>query len=154
MSTAQKLQFKQYNSTLLTNILSSHFVYRNYEKLPQLEIISLSISTRNLKKIHFWYLYLVSMQKPRIKKFHFSWKVHIQKSNIIQPKKKSIIWEECIKKKKSLFSLYRFVWFILYGTSFRKKNSKIPRKRYRYYNSIGHLKPSSISFTSTQQLFS
>ena len=53
MSTTQKIQFEQYNSTLLTNILSSHFIYQDYEKLPQLKTINLSLCTKNSKKIHF-----------------------------------------------------------------------------------------------------
>jgi hypothetical protein len=106
MSTTQKIQFEQYNSTFLTNILSSHFIYQDYEKLPQLKIINLSLCTKNSKKIHFWYLYLLSMQKPSIKKFHFSWKAHIQRSNLIKPKIKSTIWQTSIKKKKNLYFLY------------------------------------------------
>lgn len=92
-------QFKQYNYSVLTNILTSQFFYRNLNRIPRLKKITASILVKGSKATHFWYLTLLANQKPYVKKYHPSWKSRAQKKNLIRPYAKSTFWMVKIKKR-------------------------------------------------------
>lgn len=117
MSTIKKLQFVQYNFSILTNILSSQFVYTDFDMLPRLKKLSVSIQVKGSKKTHFWYLSLLTNQKPYVEKFHPSWKTRAQKTHFASLKTKSMWWKLNIRKK-FLLSFLQDVLFDLFYTQY------------------------------------
>jgi len=118
MSNYKNLQFKQSNFSILTNILSSQFIYTSPNKIPYLKKISVLIQALSPKKTHFWYLVLLTHHKPYVKTFRFSWKIRAQKVAFMKPKTKLTAWKIDIKKK-FLLTFLRSVLFDLFSTQHR-----------------------------------
>jgi hypothetical protein len=109
------LQFKQYNSSILTNVLTSQFIYSNPNRIACLKKLSISIQIKGSKATHFWYLTLLTNQKPYIKKYHLSWKSRAQKKKLIKPYAKTTFWTVNIKKNFFLHFI-RGILFDLFST--------------------------------------
>jgi hypothetical protein len=90
MLNIKKLQFKQYNKGLLTNVISSQFVYKNPNVLPVLNKVFTTIKAKHFKKIHFWYLSLLTNQKPYIKEIGIQKSKHIEKTLVLKSKARAV----------------------------------------------------------------
>ena len=79
----QKLsQIKQYKNTILTNILSSQFVYSSVNQKCEFKKQELIIQNKKTKKIHYLYLFLTANQRPYAKKYYVSPKNLSQKNRV------------------------------------------------------------------------
>ncbi len=69
------LQIKQYQNNILTNILSSQFVYSSLNQKCELKRQELIIKNKKTKKIHYLYLFLTTNERPYVKKIYISQKI-------------------------------------------------------------------------------
>ena len=83
------LQLKQYQNTILTNILSSQFVYSNLNQKCEVKKQELIIENKKNKKLYYLYLFLTVNKKPYVKHQYIISKN--MKKNITKPKPKAII---------------------------------------------------------------
>jgi hypothetical protein len=61
-------QIQQYQNAILTNMLSSQFVYENISQKCELKSQKLLIQSKKIKKIHYAYLFLTTNRRPYLKK--------------------------------------------------------------------------------------
>ena len=93
-------QIKQYKKTILSNILSSQFVYFSPNQKCELKNQELLIQNKKTKKIHYLYLFLTANKKPYAKKSYASLKNLKKKSSGLKPKSRAMIWKVKIKASK------------------------------------------------------
>ena len=106
-------QIKQYQSMILTNILSSQFVYSSVNQKCELKKQELLIQNKKTKKIHYLYLFLTANKRPYAKKYYASSKNLNQKNNTVKTKAKSMLWKVIIKKNRFFEILYRMLFQII-----------------------------------------
>ncbi len=94
------LQIKQYQNNILTNILSSQFVYSSLDQKCELKGQELIIKNKKTKKIHYLYLFLTTNERPYAKKYYISQKNTSKKTRLTKTKSKSVTWKVSIKKNK------------------------------------------------------
>jgi hypothetical protein len=83
-------QIKQYKNTILTNILSSQFVYSSVGQKCELKKQELIIQSKKTKKIHYLYLFLTTNKRPYAKKYYISQKNSSKKNHGIKTKSKAV----------------------------------------------------------------
>lgn len=106
-------QIKQYQSMILTNILSSQFVYSSVNQKCELKKQELLIQNKKTKKIHYLYLFLTANKRPYAKKYYASSKNLNQKNNTVKTKAKSMLWKVIIKKNRFFEILYCMLFQII-----------------------------------------
>lgn len=120
-------QIKQYKNKILTNVLSSQFIYSSIHQKCELKKQELIIQSKKKKKIHYLYLFLTANKRPFAKK-HYTFSKNLTKKNS-SGKLKSIDWHVEIKKDKFYQSLYRILFEIIpYQTNAEKKILKLQQK--------------------------
>lgn len=92
-------QIKQYQSQILSNILSSQFVYSQLSEKCELKKQELLIQNKKTKKIHYLYLFLTTKKRPYAKKYYISQKNSNKKNPLVKTKSKSVTWKVEIKNK-------------------------------------------------------
>jgi len=83
-------QIKQYQSQILSNILSSQFVYSQLSEKCELKKQELLIQNKKTKKIHYLYLFLTTKKRPYAKKYYISQKNSNKKNPLVKTKSKSV----------------------------------------------------------------
>lgn len=83
-------QIKQYQNAILTNILSSQFVYENISQKCELKSQKLIIQSKKKKNIHGLYLFLTTNRRPYVKKSYRLAK-NANKNNKTKTKAKSVV---------------------------------------------------------------
>lgn len=63
-------QIKQYQNAILTNMLSSQFVYEEISQKCELKGQKFLIHNKKIKKIHYLYLFLTTNSRPYLKKYY------------------------------------------------------------------------------------
>jgi hypothetical protein len=109
------LQLKQYTNKVLTNVLSSQFVYSSIQEHPQLKKQQLIINSKKRKKTHYLYLFLMTTKRPYAKKYYIGWKSSSQKQNLVQSKPKTVSWHVEIPTNK-IFDLLGKILFNIIPT--------------------------------------
>lgn len=107
------LQLKQYSNKILTNLLSSQFVYVSTQEKPELKKQQLLIQAKQRKKTHYLYLFLTTQQKPYAKKYYASWKSASQRLNAIKSKPKAVSWQIHLPKSKFFANLAYILFTII-----------------------------------------
>lgn len=106
-------QLKQYKNTILTNILSSQFVYSSIHQKCELKKQELIIQNKKTKKIHYLYLFLTANKRPYAKKYNISPKNASKKSRVVKSKSKAVTWMVDIKKYKFYEMFHRILFRII-----------------------------------------
>ena len=120
MTMLNSLQLKQYQNTILTNILSSQFVYSHLNQKCEVKKQELIIENKKNKKLYYLYLFLTAKKRPYVKHQYIISKN--MKKNITKPKPKSIIWKVEIKKKKFVQNFMQMLFQIIaFQTNAEKK---------------------------------
>jgi hypothetical protein len=92
-------QIKQYQNAILTNMLSSQFVYAKISQKCELKSQKLIIQNKKIKKIHYLYLFLTTHRRPYLKKY-YTFSKNSNKNSKTKTKAKSITWGVSIKNIK------------------------------------------------------
>ncbi len=106
-------QIKQYENKILTNILSSQFVYSSVNQKCELKEQELIIQNKKTKKIHYLYLFLTTNKRPYAKKYYISQKNSNKKTRVVKPKSKAVTWSVGIKNNKFYDNFYRMLFQII-----------------------------------------
>lgn len=106
-------QIKQYENKILTNILSSQFVYSSVNQKCELKEQELIIQNKKTKKIHYLYLFLTTNKRPYAKKYYISQKNSNKKTRVVKPKSKAVTWSVGIKKNKFYDNFSRMLFQII-----------------------------------------
>ena len=114
-------QIKQYQNQILSNILSSQFVYSAISQKCELKAQELIIQQKKTKKIHYLYLFLITKKKPYAKKDYIFSKNLKKKTQAIRTKSKAITWTVEIKKRNFYENIYLMLFQII---SFQNNSEK------------------------------
>ena len=95
------VQIQQYQKTILTQILSSQFVYSKLEEKCELKTQELSIEKKKKKKIYYLYLFLTTKKKPYLQEQQMISKNLNKKNLLTRPKVRSVKWKVEIPKSNS-----------------------------------------------------
>ena len=119
-------QLKQYQNTILTNILSSQFIYSSVNQKCELKKQELIIQHKKNKKIHYLYLFLTANKRPYAKKYYISSKTMNKTGSITKTKSKAITWRVEIRKRNFYENLNRILFEIIpFQTNSEKKVLKL-----------------------------
>jgi len=83
-------QIKQYKNMILSNILSSQFVYSTIQQKCELKKQELRIQNKKTKKIHYLYLFLTTKKRPYAKKYYIFSKNSNKKNRVVKTKSKAV----------------------------------------------------------------
>lgn len=113
------LQLQQYQKTILTNILSSQFVYSSINEKCEIKKQELIIENKKNRKIFYLYLFLTANKRPYVKPQHIVSKN--MKKTAAKPKIKSITWKVEVKK---LFFFRTFLQMLFQKIAFQTNSEK------------------------------
>lgn len=95
------IQIKQYQKTILTQILSSQFVYSKINEKCELKAHEISIEKKKKKKFYYLYLFLTTKQKPYVKEQYIVSKNLNKKNSLTRTKIRSVKWKVAIPKSNA-----------------------------------------------------
>ena len=122
-------QIKQYQNLILSNILSSQFVYSALNQKCELKKQELLIQSKKTKKIHYLYLFLTTNKRPYAKKYYVSQKNSNKKNRVVKTRSKAVTWKVEIQPKKFYEIFYRMLFQIIpFQNNSEKKILKIQEK--------------------------
>lgn len=108
----KKLGLKQYQRTILPNVLTSQFLYSRLQDVPRIKRLRLNIQTKKSKNIHFLYLWLFTGKKPHSRKFNPSWK-HSISNPLLKTKAKASRLQVAVRRKKICFLTHQILFQII-----------------------------------------
>lgn len=81
-----KVRLKKYTNSILTNLLSSQFIYNDLNLLPRIQAIWVQIQSKRRKNVYFFFLWLLTNQRPYAHKFNRSQKTFVNSLTKTKPK--------------------------------------------------------------------